>query len=175
MAVGTAREDLKMSTSPGIPARSAVLRVGEPEKPRDKTDMSAMHARTQSNENSTRTPENVSMTPDLPARGAEPHMGKPERLESQTDASDTCTCMQDIANVLRRSVSMSECVRTPQNSWTKSDSPGTSQDRTGIHADASDTRTHVHNDRIDAETAAKTQKISVQPHTSKNRLTHLMV
>ena len=76
--------------SPDLPVRGAVPCMGEPERPRDETDVPD----TQSDAGNSKRPANVSETSvmrDLLTRCAEPRVGEPKRFESPTDASDACT------------------------------------------------------------------------------------
>ena len=52
--------------------------------------------------------------------------GEPKKPRDWTDTLDTCTHVQDLANDSRRSTNKPECVRTPKEGCTTSNSPGTS-------------------------------------------------
>ena len=105
----------------------------------------------------------------------EPHTSEPLRLESQMDTSDMRAHTPGTTNESRRSENTSECVRTPQNSWTNTDSPGTSTkshieepQRPGNHANEAGRRTHAHSNRIDAIMAVKiSQTVSIPQNSQK--------
>ena len=63
----------KVSASPDLPVRSAVSRLGEPERPRGQTDASDTHARIQSVAKDSRRPANTSKCIRRPQNDLEPY------------------------------------------------------------------------------------------------------
>ena len=130
--------------------------------------------------NGLKAPAKGSVMPALPARGAKSPVAD-DPLEAQNRAETrklngriSRARAQGIANVSRRSVNMSDTVRTPQDNWTRSNLPATSSrsptsrpenPHRGNNTDARGTRTRAHSTRIDVTLTARTSKSLVYLQT----------
>ena len=107
--------------------------------------------------------------------------GGSQKPRDRMDASDTRAHVQDLANDSRRSTNKPECVRTPKDSCTKSNPPGTSPE-CAQQSHRGQGTTQMHRARARARTATDLTRKRLQKHAKmsaylrikQNGPTHLM-